>query len=153
MTISVDKTTFTTLTRPNFTVSETVTASTDDASSETINSVSAVVNQTESNITITGGSSSVAVSGSYGNPFTDTFTYVNAGSSNLLMTPITVTGQDNVPADQIFFELSQDTSATASRTYTVTVTYNTSLTETFTVTQTINNEFDAIKTFVSEYYD
>ena len=69
------------------------------------------------------------------------------------MTPITVTGQDNVPADQIFFELSQDTSATASRTYTVTVTYNTSLTETFTVTQTINNEFDAIKTFVSEYYD
>mgnify|MGYP001273832469 CR=1 FL=1 len=56
MTISVDKTTFTTLTRPNFTVSETVTASTDDASSETINSVSAVVNQTESNITITGGS-------------------------------------------------------------------------------------------------
>ena len=153
MTISVDKTTFTTLTRPNFTVSETVIASTDDASSETINSVSAVVNQTESNITITGGSTSVAVSGSYGNPFTDTFTYVNAGSSNLLMTPITVTGQDNVPADQIFFELSQDTSATASSPYTVTVTYNTSLTETFTVTQTINNEFDAIKTFVSEYYD
>ena len=69
------------------------------------------------------------------------------------MTPITVVSEDNVPEDKIFFTLSQDTSASVNRTYIVTVTFNETSTETFTVTHTINNEFDAIKTFVDTYYD
>ena len=69
------------------------------------------------------------------------------------MTPITVISEDNVPEDKIFFSLSQDTSSSVNRTYTVTVTFNETSTETFTVTHTINNEFDAIKTFVDTYYD
>tara|TARA_B100000287_G_scaffold50646_1_gene44856 strand:- start:68 stop:544 length:477 start_codon:yes stop_codon:yes gene_type:complete len=158
MTISLDKTTLTTITRPNFTFSqETITASTDtsegDEDFEEINSVTAVINQTEDNVTITGGDTSVSIVGTYANPFSDTFTYVDGDSSDKLMTPITVVSEDNVPEDKIFFTLSQDTSASVNRTYTVTVTYNESSTETFTVTHTINNEFDAIKTFVDTYYD
>jgi len=158
MTISLDKTTLTAITRPNFTFSqETITASTDtsegDEDFEEINSVTAVINQTEDNVTITGGDTSVSIVGTYANPFSDTFTYVDGDSSDKLMTPITVVSEDNVPEDKIFFTLSQDTSASVNRTYTVTVTYNESSTETFTVTHTINNEFDAIKTFVDTYYD
>ena len=68
MTISLDKTTLTTITRPNFTFSqETITASTDtsegDEDFEEINSVTAVINQTEDNVTITGGDTSVAIVG------------------------------------------------------------------------------------------
>ena len=111
MTISLDKTTLTTITRPNFTFSqETITASTDtsegDEDFEEINSVTAVINQTEDNVTITGGDTSVAIVGTYANPFSDTFTYVDGDSSDKLMTPITVVSEDNVPEDKIFFTLS-----------------------------------------------
>ena len=110
MTISLDKTTLTTITRPNFTFSqETITASTDtsegDEDFEEINSVTAVINQTEDNVTITGGDTSVAIVGTYANPFSDTFTYVDGDSSDKLMTPITVISEDNVPEDKIFFSL------------------------------------------------
>ena len=82
MTISLDKTTLTTITRPNFTFSqETITASTDtsegDEDFEEINSVTAVINQTEDSVTITGGDTSVAIVGTYANPFSDCLLYTS----------------------------------------------------------------------------
>ena len=132
------------------TINATVTAATDDAGSETINNVTST---THTGITMTAGTTSCTLVGSYVDPFTDTFKYVEATSSDLLSTPVTVTGLANLPSDKRFYHTGQDTTASVTKSYTITVTYNTSSTSTFTVTHVINNTWDAIYSAVNTYYD
>ena len=130
------------------TISATVTAAADDE--ETINNVTST---THTGITMTTGTTSCTLIGSYVDPFTDTFQYVEATSSDKLSTPVTVTGLANLPSDKRFYNLGQDTTASVTKSYTITVTYNTTSTSTFTVTHVINNTWDAIYSAVNTYYD
>tara|TARA_B100000029_G_scaffold49395_1_gene45070 strand:- start:142 stop:627 length:486 start_codon:yes stop_codon:yes gene_type:complete len=144
-------------TRPTFTINQTVTASTDDALNETITNVTATVDGTEPNLVITPGTTSVSITGSFADPFSDSFTYVDAGESTNTMTPITVTGADNLPADKVFYDLDQDMTAYTTKTFTVVVSYelnNAAQTpESFTLTMKINNEWEGIRSLVDNYYD
>ena len=78
-------------TRPTFTINQTVTASTDDALQETITNVTATVDGTEPDLVITPGTTSVSITGSFADPFVDSFTYVDEGeSTNTTTRPIKV---------------------------------------------------------------
>tara|TARA_E500000331_G_C17242415_1_gene707577 strand:- start:534 stop:1016 length:483 start_codon:yes stop_codon:yes gene_type:complete len=143
-------------TRPTFTISQTVTASTDDALQETITNVTATVDGTEPDLVITPGTTSVAITGSFADPYSDSFTYIDAGQSDKTQTPTTVSGVDNLPADKIFFDLDQDMTAYTTKTFIITVSYdlvNVAQTpESFTLTMKINNEWEGIRSVVDNYY-
>ena len=142
-------------TRPTFTISQTITASASLADEE-ITNVTATVDGTEPNLVITPGTTSVAITGSFADPYSDSFTYIDAGQSDKTQTPTTVRGVDNLPADKIFFDLDQDMTAYTTKTFTVTVSYdliNVAQTpETFTLTMKINNEWEGIRSVVDNYY-
>ena len=142
-------------TRPTFTISQTITASASLADEE-ITNVTATVDGTEPNLVITPGTTSVAITGSFADPYSDSFTYIDAGQSDKTQTPTTVSGVDNLPADKIFFDLDQDMTAYTTETFTVTVSYdliNVAQTpETFTLTMKINNEWEGIRSVVDNYY-
>ena len=144
-------------TRPTFTINQTVTASTDDALNETITNVTATVDGTEPDLVITPGTTSVSITGSFADPFSDSFTYVDAGESTNTMTPITVVGAPNLPAGKVFYDLDQDMTAYTTKTFTVVVSYelnNAAQTpESFTLTMKINNEWEGIRSLVDNYYD
>ena len=142
-------------TRPTFTISQTITASASLADEE-ITNVTATVDGTEPNLVITPWTTSVAITGSFADPYSDSFTYIDAGQSDKTQTPTTVSGVDNLPADKIFFDLDQDMTAYTTKTFTVTVSYdliNVAQTpETFTLTMKINNEWEGIRSVVDNYY-
>ena len=98
----------------------------------------------------------MAITGSFADPYSDSFTYIDAGQSDKTQTPTTVSGVDNLPADKIFFDLDQDMTAYTTKTFTVTVSYdliNVAQTpETFTLTMKINNEWEGIRSVVDNYY-
>jgi len=143
--------------RPTFTINQTVTAATDDAVNETITNVTAVVDGTEPDLVITPGTTSVAITGSFQDPFVDAFTYVEPGESNNSMTPITVELVPNMPAGKLLYDLDQDMTAYTTKTFTVTVSYDISSVsqtpEVFTLTMKINNSWDGIYAFMGDYYD
>ena len=133
-------------------INATVTASTDDVL-ETINLVTATSGVSEPGLTITPGNTSVTIIGTYADPFSDFFTFVSKGSSTKLETPTTIVSVANVPADKELFNLNQDLTQIETKTFNITVTYNTSLTQGFTVTQDILNELEGIRSFMDNYYD
>tara|TARA_B100001250_G_scaffold394776_1_gene399050 strand:+ start:1150 stop:1629 length:480 start_codon:yes stop_codon:yes gene_type:complete len=142
-------------TRPTFTISQTITASASLADEE-ITNVTATVDGTEPDLVITPGTTSVAITGSFADPYSDSFTYIDAGQSDKTQTPTTVSGVDNLPADKIFFDLDQDMTAYTTKTFIITVSYdliNVAQTpETFTLTMKINNEWEGIRSVVDNYY-
>ena len=136
--------------RPSFTINQTVTASGDDG--EDITNVTAVVDGTEPDLVITPGTTSVAITGSFQDPFVDAFTYVEPGESNKTMTPITVERVPNMPAGKLLYDLDQDMTAYTTKTFTITVTHDGSTTN-FTLTMKINNSWDGIYAFMDDYYN
>ena len=146
-------------TRPTFTISQTITASASLADEE-ITNVTATVDGTEPNLVITPGTTSVAITGSFADPYSDSFTYIDAGQSDKTQTPTTVSGVDNLPADKIFFDLDQDMTAYTLKTFTVVVSWESgpigNMTAqpdaNFTVTMKINNEWEGIRSEVDKYY-
>ena len=73
-------------TRPTFTISQTITASASLADEE-ITNVTATVDGTEPNLVITPGTTSVAITGSFADPYSDSFTYIDAVSYTHLTLP------------------------------------------------------------------
>jgi hypothetical protein len=115
---------------------------------EIITSVTGVLSGTplEPNITITGGSTSVTISGQHLNTFTDSFTYLEPGISDLT-TSTTVIGRGNMPTNKNLFRLGQDTRKNQIRTYILTVNGNITL----SVTQQVDNPLAAITSFMANY--
>ena len=159
--------------RPDYTLSHTVSASTSDEDDE-ITSVtctavtysyynasdSVVGGATDltSTLTITPGTTSVNISGTFDDPFSDSFTYVDKGGTNLVDTPTTVIGVSNVPPNKEYYLLDQDTRNYVIVTFTIEVVVDTTIGgTTSTVTQTatlqVNNEWEGIRSFVDTYYD
>ena len=138
------------LTRPNFTMNQTVSASGD--ADDNITNVTATVSGTHPNLVITPSSSSVSITGTLQDPFIDEFTYIDEGQSDKTQTPITVQKIVNMPADKVMYNLNQDATVYATETFTITVTHDGSTTD-FTLELKIYNEWEGIRAFVSNYYD
>ena len=152
ITITPDEATcLTDITRPNFTMNQTVTASTDDPENETITNVTASVAGNQPDLVITPSSSSVSITGTLTDPFVDEFTYVEPGESDKTQTPTVVQRIPNMPADKILYNLNQDNTTPYIETFTITVTADTGTT-TFTLELKINNEYEGIRSFISNYY-
>jgi hypothetical protein len=137
-------------TRTLKTVNATITATGDGG--EIIQSVLIELEENEPGVTIVNGITSSSISGIYIDPFEDSFTYVERGSSNLIETPKTVIGTENMPSNKDFFILSQDTREESIRHYNVTV-ISSAGSNSFEVTQSIYNEWEGIRSFVDNYYD
>ena len=166
VTITPDEVTgFTDITRPNFTMNETVSATATAQSPEVANTInvtaSIVAPDVEPDLVITDGVSSVSITGAIQDPFVDRFTYVDEGRSDLNQTPTTVERIVNMPDDKIFFNLDQDNQVYVSRFFLITVRWEAgpvgNLVEqtpaTFTLELKIYNEWEGIRAFVSNYYD
>ena len=111
-----------------------------------------------STLTITPGTTSVNISGTFDDPFSDSFTYVEKGSTNLVETPTTIIGVSNMPANKEYYLLDQDTRNYVIVTFTILVEVtttigNTTSTVTKTATLQVNNEWEGIRSFVDTYYD
>ena len=111
-----------------------------------------------STLTITPGQNQVSISGTFDDPFCDSFTYVDKGGTNLVDTPTTIIGVSNMPANKEFYLLDQDTRNYVILTFTIAVTIftpapDTTSTVNFTATLQVNNEWEGIRSFVDTYYD
>ena len=164
---------FTEKERPDYTLNHTVSASTSDEDDEVTSvtctavtysyynasdSVVGGATDLSSTLTITPGTTSVNISGTFDDPFSDSFTYVDKGGTNLVDTPTTVIGVSNVPTNKEFYLLDQDTRNYVIVTFTIEVVVTTTIGgATSTVTQTatlqVNNEWEGIRSFVDTYYD
>ena len=150
------------LTRPNFTMNQTVSASCSVASPNVCNvtNVTATVAGTQPDLVITPGSTSVSITGSIEDPFVDEFKYVEQGESDKSSTPVTVQRLVTMPPDKVMFDLNQDNTSYTTETFTVTVQWESGPTgnltaqtpATFTLELKIYNEWEGIRSFVSNYY-
>ena len=150
------------LTRPNFTMNQVVSASCTAASGQDCNvtNVTATVQGTQPNLVITPGSTSVSITGSIEDPFVDEFTYIEQGESDKTQTPVTVQRLVNMPADKLFYDLNQDNTNFTTEIFNITVQWEAGLTgnlvaqtpATFTLELKIYNEWEGIRSFVSNYY-
>ena len=150
------------ITRPNFTMNQTVSASCSVASPNVCNvtNVTASVQGNQPDLVITPGSTSVSITGSIEDPFVDEFKYVEQGESDKTSTPVTVQRLVNMPPDKVMFDLNQDNTSYTTETFTVTVQWESgpagNLTAqtpaTFTLELKIYNEWEGIRSFISNYY-
>ena len=150
------------ITRPNFAMNQTVSASCSVASPNVCNvtNVTATVQGTQPNLVITPGSTSVSITGSIEDPFVDEFTYIEQGESDKTQTPVTVQRLVNMPADKLFYDLIQDNTNFTTEIFNITVQWEAGLTgnlvaqtpATFTLELKIYNEWEGIRSFVSNYY-
>ena len=151
------------ITRPNFTMNTSVsaTASASSPNQAAVTNVSATVQGSQPNLTITPGTTSVSISGTLSDPFNDVFTYVEPGQTNLNSTPIQVEGTDNMPSDKVMYDLNQDGSAYVSEFFDITVQWESGpagnlvaqTPATFTLELKIYNEWEGIRSFISNYYN
>ena len=164
--------------RPDYTLNHTVSASTNTQTAEqnwsvTSTNCTAVTysyyNNTNtvvgggtdltSTLTITPGTTSVNISGTFNDPFSDSFTYVEKGGTDLVDTPTTVIGVSNMVPNKEFYFLDQDTRWYVLVTFTIQVVetapspYTGSNTATFYPTLRVENEWEGIRSFVDTYYD
>ena len=150
------------ITRPNFAINQTVSASATATAPNVANvtNVTATVDGVEPDLVITDGSTSVSIGGSISDPFLDVFKYVEQGQSDKTSTPVTVERLVNMPPDKVMFDLQQDGTSYVTKTFTVTVQWESgpvgNLTAqtpaTFTLELKIYNEWEGIRSFISNYY-
>ena len=152
------------ITRPNFAMNQTVSATATANSPDVANTINVtaelVAPDVEPDLVITDGSSSVNIGGTLQDPFVDVFTYVEQGETDKTMTPVVVERVVNMPADKIYYDLDQDANEYVSRFFLITVRWESgpsgNLVEqtpaTFTLELKIYNEWEGIRSFVSNYY-
>ena len=165
VTITPDEVTgLTDITRPNFAMNQTVSASATATAPNVANvtNVTASVAGTQPDLVITSGTTSVNIGGTLQDPFLDQFTYVEKGTDSSLYpkTPVTVTKIDNMPADKLMYNLEQDNTTPYIETFTITVNWEqgpagnlvAQTPVTFTLELKINNANEGIRSFISNYY-
>ena len=95
MTVSItpdEATGLTDITRPNFAMNQTVSASATGSGSnvaEVTNVTASLQSGSEPDLVITNGTTSVNIGGTLQDPFVDEFTYIDEGQSDKTQTPIT----------------------------------------------------------------
>ena len=153
------------ITRPNFAMNETVSATASASSPNVANTINVtaelVAPDVEPDLVITDGTTSVNIGGTLQDPFVDEFTYIDEGQSDKTQTPVTVQRVVNMPADKLMYNLNQDNTEYTSRFFTITVNWEegpagnlvAQTPATFTLELKIYNEWEGIRTFISNYYD
>ena len=153
------------ITRPNFAMNETVSASATATSPNVANTINVTATlqapDVEPDLVITDGTTSVNIGGTLQDPFVDEFTYIDEGQSDKTQTPVTVQRVVNMPADKLMYNLNQDNTEYTSRFFTVTVNWEegpagnlvAQTPATFTLELKIYNEWEGIRAFISNYYD
>ena len=113
-----------------------------------------------STLSITPSTNSVSISGTFDDPFSDSFTYVEKGGTDLVDTPTTVIGVSNMVPNKEFYFLDQDQRWYVLVTFTIQVVETQPLTlggATNTVTRyptlRVKNSWEGIRSFVDTYYD
>ena len=165
VTITPDEATgLTDITRPNFAMNETVSAT----ATATAPNVANVTNVTaslqsgsEPDLVITDGTTSVNIGGSIQDPFVDEFTYLEQGQTDKVDTPVVVQRVVNMPPNKLMYNLNQDNTVFTSRFFTITVDWEegpagnlvAQTPVTFTLELKIYNEWEGIRAFISNYYD
>ena len=152
------------LTRPNFAMNETVSATCTVSSPQICNvtNVTAAIQApaVEPDLIITDGTTSVNIGGSIQDPFVDIFKYVDQGESDKTQTPTTIERVINMPGEKIYYDLEQDGTVYVSRFFDITVQWEAGTTgnlvaqtpATFVLELKIYNEWEGIRAFVSNYY-
>jgi len=151
------------ITRPNFAINQTVSASATPSGSNVANvtNVTATLQSgSEPDLVITDGTTSVNIGGTLQDPFVDEFTYIDEGQSDKTQTPVTVQRVVNMPADKLMYNLNQDNTEYTSRFFTITVNWEegpagnlvAQTPATFTLELKIYNEWEGIRSFISNYY-
>ena len=153
------------LTRPNFAMNETVSATCTVSSPQICNvtNVTAAIQApaVEPDLVITDGTTSVNIGGSIQDPFVDIFKYVDQGESDKTQTPTTIERVINMPGEKIYYNLEQDGTVYVSRFFDITVQWEAGTTgnlvaqtpATFVLELKIYNEWEGIRAFVSNYYN
>ena len=153
------------LTRPNFAMNETVSATCTVSSPQICNvtNVTAAIQApaVEPDLIITDGTTSVNIGGSIQDPFVDIFKYVDQGESDKTQTPTTIERVINMPGEKIYYDLEQDGTVYVSRFFDITVQWEAGTTgnlvaqtpATFVLELKIYNEWEGIRAFVSNYYN
>ena len=165
VTITPDEATgFADITRPNFTMNETVSATCTVQSPQVCNvtNVNAVLQapSVEPDLVITPGTTSVSITGDLQDPFVDVFTYVEQSESDKTMTPIVVERVVNMPADKLMYDLDQDNRVYVSRFFDITVQWEAGTSgnlvaqtpATFVLELKIYNSWEGVRSFVANYY-
>ena len=165
VTISPDEATgLADITRPNFAMNETVSATCSVQSPEVCNvtNVDAALQApaNEPDLVITPGTTSVSITGDLQDPFVDIFKYVEIGESDNTMTPVTVERVVNMPSDKLFYNLDQDGTVYVSRFFDITVQWEAGTSgnlvaqtpATFVLELKIYNSWEGIRSFVANYY-
>ena len=151
-------------TRPTFNVTRTITASATGSGSNqaAVTNVSAVVQGgNEPDLVITPNTTSVSITGVLQDPFNDVFTYVEQGQTNLNSTPVQVVGTSDMPSDKVMYDLNQDGTNYVSKFFDITVQWEqgpagnmvAQTPATFTLELKIYNEWEGIRSFISNYYN
>ena len=164
VTITPDEVTgFADITRPNFAMNQTVSAT----ATATAPNVANVTNVTaslqsgnEPDLVITDGTTSVNIGGSIQDPFVDEFTYLEQGQTDKVDTPVVVQRVVNMPPNKLMYNLNQDNTVFTSRFFTITVDWEegpagnlvAQTPVTFTLELKIYNEWEGIRAFISNYY-
>ena len=143
-------------------MNQTVTAACSVTSPDICNvtNVTATVQGTQPNLVITPGSTSVSITGSIEDPFVDEFTYIEQGESDKTQSPVTVQRLVNMPSDKLFYDLNQDNTNFTTEIFNITVQWESGTAgnlvaqtpATFTLELKIYNEWEGIRSFVSNYY-
>ena len=165
VTITPDEVTgLTDITRPNFAVNQTVSANATATAPNVANvtNVTASVAGSQPDLVITPGTTSVNIGGTLQDPFLDQFTYVEKGTDASLYpkTPVTVTKLSNMPSGKLMYNLEQDNTTPYIETFTITVNWEqgpagnlvAQTPVTFTLELKINNAYEGIRSFISNYY-
>ena len=155
---------FADITRPNFAMNETVSATCSVQSPQVCNvtNVDAALQapSIEPDLVITPGTTSVSITGDLQDPFVDVFTYVEQSESDKTMTPIVVERVVNMPADKLMYDLDQDNRVYVSRFFDITVQWEAGTSgnlvaqtpATFVLELKIYNSWEGIRSFVANYY-
>ena len=155
---------FADITRPNFTMNETVSASCSVQSPQVCNvtNVDAALQApaNEPDLVITPGTTSVSITGDLQDPFVDVFTYVEQSESDKTMTPIVVERVVNMPDDKLMYDLDQDNRVYVSRFFDITVQWEAGTSgnlvaqtpATFVLELKIYNSWEGVRAFVANYY-
>ena len=155
---------FADITRPNFAMNETVSATCNVQSPQICNvtNVNAVLQAPsyEPDLVITPGTTSVNIGGTLQDPFVDIFKYVEQNESDNTMTPITIERLINMPGDKIYYDLEQDGTLYVSRFFDITVQWEAGTSgnlvaqtpATFVLELKIYNSWEGIRSFVANYY-
>ena len=114
----------------------------------------------QSNITFSGeGTSIITVGGNWNDPFSDQFTYVEKGTDPSLYpkTPVTVTQVGNMPSDKLMYNLNQDNTEFVTKGLFLVVSYEdingvAQPNVSFYPEVILNNDYEGIRSFISNYY-